>query len=120
MKYLDPNQKICCNDIIQCVFDLNHLDLTIYKKMQKTKEVTPQVLAKQLKKERSTVYRSLQKLTCAGLCTKKTKTIPEGGYYHIYTSKDSNDIQKNLEKCIDNWYEKMKETIKELKMNKEN
>lgn len=115
MKYLNPNKKICCNDIIQCIFDLNKLDIEIYKKVQKSKDVTPQILAKQLKKERSTTYRSLQKLTCAGLLTKETKTIDSGGYYHVYTSKNTEEIKQNLDDCIDNWYKKMKETIKELK-----
>jgi len=115
MKYLKPNQKICCNDIIQCIFDLNQLDIEIYKELQKAKEVRPQTLTRQLKKERSTIYRSLQKLTCAGLCSKKTKTIDSGGYYYTYVSKSSNEIQDHLEKCIDEWYKKMKKTIKELK-----
>ena len=115
MRYLNPDQKICCNDIIQCVFDLNQLDIEVYQKLQQKKGIKAQTLAKQLNKERSTVYRSLQKLTCAGLCIKETKTIPEGGYYHTYASKNSDEIQKNLEKCIDNWYLKMKKTIRELK-----
>jgi len=66
MKYLKPDQEICCNDIIQCIFDLNQLDIKIYKLLQEKKEVRPQTLTKKLKKERSTIYRSLQKLTCAG------------------------------------------------------
>ena len=115
MKYSKPDQEICCNDIIQCIFDLNHLDIEIYKELQKTKEVRPQTLTKQLKKERSTIYRSLQKLTCAGLCTKKTKTIDSGGYYYIYICKNPKEIQDNMENCIDEWYKKMKKTIKELK-----
>jgi predicted transcriptional regulator len=115
MKYLNLDQKICCNDVIQWIFDLNQLDITVYKKLRKAKEIRPQTLAKQLNKERSTVYRSLQKLTCAGLCIKKTNTIPSGGYYHVYTSKNSDEIQKNLEVCIDKWYKKMKITIKQLK-----
>ena len=115
MKYLKPDQKICCNDIIQCIFDLNDLDIKIYKLLQKEKEVRPQTLTKKLNKERSTIYRSLQKLSCAGLCTKNTRTIDSGGYYYVYISKDSKDIQENLEKCVDDWHKKMKKTIKELK-----
>lgn len=115
MKYIKPDQKVCCNDIIQCIFDLNELDTRVYKELQKTKDVRPQSLAKKLNKERSTVYRSLQKLTCAGLCTKKTKTIDSGGYYHTYACKKNTEIQKQLERCIDDWYKKMKTTIKELK-----
>ena len=115
MKSIKLDQKLCCNDLIQCIFDLNKLDIQIYKEMQKTKEVRPQTLVKKLKKERSTIYRSLQKLTCAGLCTKNTKTIESGGYYYIYKCKNPLDIQKHLDVCIDDWYKKMKKTIKKLK-----
>lgn len=115
MKYLKPGQNICCNDVIQSIFDLNELDIKIYKLLQEKKEVRPQSLTKKLKKERSTVYRSLQKLSYAGLCTKETRTIDSGGYYYVYISKKPTDIQENLEKCVDEWYKKMKNTIKELK-----
>ena len=114
MKFLSLNQNICCDDVIQCIFNLNNLDLTVYKTLKKTDEARADDLAKQLKKERSTVYRSLQKLTCAGLVTKKTKNIPKGGYYHTYQSNSGFKTKETLENCIDEWYKKMKKTIKEL------
>ena len=114
MKFLQPNQKICCNDVIQCIFNLNTLDITVYKKLKETKEARTDELAKKINRERSTVYRSLQKLTCSDLCIKKTNTLENGGYYHTYTCKDIKKTKEKLEKCIDEWYEKMKATIKEL------
>lgn len=114
MKFLSLNQNICCDDVIQCIFNLNSLDLTVYKTLKKTDELRADDLAKKLRKERSTVYRSLQKLTCAGLVTKKTKNIVKGGYYHTYKSNSDFKIKQKLENCIDEWYKKMKKTIKEL------
>ena len=115
MKFIQPNQKnICCDDIIQCIYELNQLDLAVYNKLKTQKEVRPQNLAKEIKKERSTVYRSLQKLTCTGLIEKNTKTLPKGGNYHTYKIKDSEQTKKQLEKRIDNWYNKMKKTIEKI------
>ena len=115
MKFIQPNQKnICCDDIIQCIYELNTLDINIYNKLKTQKEARPQILAKQINKERSTVYRSLQKLTCAGLIDKNTKTLSQGGQYHTYSIKNSKETRKQLSEYIDNWYKKMKNTIDDL------
>ena len=114
MKFIEPSQNICCDDVIQCIFNLNNLDIAVYKKLRSANEARADGLAKQLRKERSTVYRSLQKLTCVGLISKKIKNIPKGGYYHIYQCTDNIETKKRLEECIDQWYEKMKDTIKDL------
>jgi len=114
MKYIDLNKDICCSDVIQCVFDLNDLDIETYKKLKETNELQAADIAKILKKERSTAYRSLQRLVCSGLCIKKTKTLKKGGYYHVYLPVKKKDAKNKIDICIDNWYKKMKETIKEL------
>ena len=114
MKSFKLNKISCCEDIIQCVFDLNDLDIAIYKKLSKIKELRADDLAEDIGKDRSTVYRSLQKLNCCGICNKKIRKIKSGGYYHVYTCINDNEIKKNLEKCIDTWYKKMKQTIKNL------
>ena len=114
MRYLKPNKKICCDDVIQCIFDLNKLDIMVYTTLKETKQAKAQTIARNLNKERSTVYRSLQKLTCSGLCTKKTNTIEGGGYYHIYAINDAKEIKEKLENCVEDWCKKMKNTIKEL------
>ncbi len=114
MKYINPEKNICCNDVIQCVFDLNELDIKSYKKLKETEGVQATDLADMLKKERSTIYRSLQRLVCSGLCIKKTKTLKKGGYYHIYSPITNKEAKEKINRCIDDWYKKMKETIKEL------
>ncbi len=114
MKFINPNNNICCNDVIQCVFDLNDLDINTYKKLKEKKELQATELADILKKERSTVYRSLQRLVCCGLCNKETKTLEKGGYFHVYSPITKKETKKKINKCIDDWYKKMKDTIKTL------
>ncbi|MCJ2513661.1 MAG: ArsR family transcriptional regulator, partial [Candidatus Thermoplasmatota archaeon] len=79
MRFLDTSKNICCDDVIRCIFDFNKLDINVYKKLKEDGELKAQELAYKLKKERSTVYRSLQKLTKCGLCIKKTNKIDAGG-----------------------------------------
>jgi len=112
MKFIQPKKDICCEDVLKCVFDLNKLDIKIYKILKKNREVRADSIAKKIGKDRSTIYRSLQKLTCCGICLKKTKKIDSGGYYHVYITNDIDFTKKKLEKCIDDWYYQMKETLK--------
>lgn len=114
MKHIPLDKNICCNDVIQCIFDLNNLDIEIYQILKKIKKARPQTLSKQLNKERSTIYRSLQKLTQSGLCIKKTNKIKTGGCYYTYELNNPEKIKKHLEDCIEKWYKKMKNTLQEL------
>ncbi len=114
MKFINLNNSVCCNDVIKCIFDLNDLDIATYKKLKEKKELQATELANILKKERSTVYRSLQRLVCCGLCSKKTKTLQKGGYYHVYSPVTKKETKEKINRCIDNWYKKMKDTIKDL------
>ena len=114
MKFIKSFDNICCDDILKCVFDLNILDIDVYNQLKKSGEIRADKLAKKINKDRSTVYRSLQKLICCNLCLKEKKNIIKGGYYHIYRCNKSSEAKKELEECIDNWYHQMKNTIKQL------
>ena len=114
MKFIKSNNNIECEDIMQCFYNLNDLDIKIYKYLQTNGAVKTKKIAEQIKKERSTVYRSLQRLTRCGLCKKQTKKIKTGGQYYVYKSINIYSVKNNLEKCLDNWYEEMKKTIEKL------
>ena len=114
MKLIKLNHNINCDNVIQCIFELNKLDIKVYKTLKQIGEIRADELAKKLKKDRSNVYRSLQKLTCCRLCIKEQRNIENGGYYHIYRSSNTAKIKKELEEQIDNWHNKMKNTLKEL------
>ena len=116
MRFLDTTKNVCCDDVIRCIFDFNDLDLKVYKKLKEDGETTAQNLAAKLGKERSTIYRSLQKLTKCGICIKKTNYIKTGGHYHSYKNIDSKLFKTKVESCIDNLYKSMKETIKILEI----
>jgi predicted transcriptional regulator len=114
MNIIKNYENICCNDVLQYVFDLNSLDLEVYKKLKELKQSRADDLAKKLGKERSNVYRSLQKLTFCNLCTKTTRTIETGGYYHLYTFKNAKEVRKDIESCIDDWYNHIKQILKDF------
>ena len=114
MKFLKSYENICCDDVIQCTFDLNILDFKVFTNLHEIGEAKVDELAQQMKKERSVIYRSLQKLKHCDMCNKKTKTLSHGGYYHVYSCNDTKTIKRSLELCIDNWYKHMKNTLEQF------
>lgn len=57
-------------------------------------------LANRTSRNKCTVFRSLQKLVSLDLCTKESKTLKAGGYYHVYNAVDIHTIQRNTEQKI--------------------
>ena len=111
MKLIQSENDICCKDILQSLFEINNFDFQVYNKLKEIKESRADFLAKKMNKERSTIYRSLQKLTSCGLCVKKTKTIDTGGYYHVYSCNDLKNVKEGINNCIDKWYATMKVSL---------
>lgn len=62
--------------------------------------MTLEELTQELDRDKSTVLRSLQKLVALGICIKETKTIKEGGLYHIYSAIDIDSFKLETEKRI--------------------
>lgn len=100
-----------CDDIIQCLFSLNKFENAVLQKLHEKGSTRSDELAEELGKDRSTIHRALQKLLSCGLCYKETNTIPQGGYYHVYTAIPAEQIKKKAEDCIDLWYKNMKTAL---------
>jgi len=114
MKIISSIKDLCCKDIMQSVFELNNLDFEVFKKLRELKESKIDVIARSLNKDRSMIYRSLQKLISCKLCEKKTKNIRTGGYYHLYVCTNLESVRKEIEKCIDNWHISIKNNLDKL------
>lgn len=104
-----------CDDAIKCIFNLNKLDLQVYNKLKQLGPTRANELTNYLNRERSTVYRSLQKLSQCGICKKKTKTLKQGGYYHVYQCEPVKNIKQEAIRCLEAWYQEVKKTLESLK-----
>ncbi|OGS41654.1 MAG: hypothetical protein A3K67_04785 [Euryarchaeota archaeon RBG_16_62_10] len=100
-----------CKDIVKCLYKLTDFELAIYKKLVKQGPLKADDLAPTMRKDRSTVYRALQKLVSSGMAYRETKTIDRGGYYHIYTAVAPDALKQKLHKCADDWFENMNSAI---------
>ena len=116
MKFFKPYETMDCEDLMKCAFNLNDLDIKVYKALVKTGETRVEKLSDMLNREKSTIYRSLQKLVSCGICIKKSNNIESGGYFYTYIPLPKDEVKKKLEECIENWYKCLKEKIKEFKL----
>jgi predicted transcriptional regulator len=62
--------------------------------------MTLEELTQKLDRDKSTVFRSLQKLVSLGICLKETRTIKEGGLYHAYSAIDIESFKLETEKRV--------------------
>ena len=100
-----------CRDIVKCLYRLTDFELVIYKKLVRQGPLRADDLAPVLKKDRSTVYRALQKLVAAGLAFRDTKSIERGGYFHVYSAVSPEQLKQKLPKCADDWFENMNKAV---------
>jgi predicted transcriptional regulator len=91
-------------DLFIQLYDLSPLDLDIlFMLISKKNDDEPMTLdevSKETDRDRSTTFRSLQKLTTLGLLIKETKTIKEGGYFHVYSVVDMETFKKETERRV--------------------
>ncbi len=88
-------------DLFIYLYDLSTLELDlVFILIKNKKSMTLEELAKKVDRDKSTVFRSLQKLVNLGICNKETKTLKEGGYYHVYGAIDIESFKMETEKRV--------------------
>ncbi|HEX9907208.1 MAG TPA: helix-turn-helix domain-containing protein [Thermoplasmata archaeon] len=103
-----------CRDIVKCIYRLSDFELIIYRKLAKGGPLRADDLAPVVRKDRSTVYRALQKLVSSGLAFRETKSIERGGYYYAYSAVSPEHLKQRLHKCADDWFENMNSAIEDF------
>jgi predicted transcriptional regulator len=88
-------------DLFTILYDLSPLELELlFILISKNKPVALESLAKELDRDKTTVFRSLQKMVNLRICEKETKTLKEGGWYHVYKAIDVAAFKMETEKRV--------------------
>ena len=115
-------------DLFVQLYDLSPLDLDILFMLisrEKEEPMTLDEVAKEMDRDRSTTFRLLQKLVSLGLLVKETKTIKDGGYFHVYSAVDREtfkreterrvkDLQKSLDRLLKKFESDMQQAISSM------
>jgi predicted transcriptional regulator len=104
-----------CEGLLECFHDLKELDKQIFQHLCAQGEaLTIDEIADQVDRERSTAYRSVQRLLQAGFIEKEQVNYDQGGYYHVYRPRDSEAIAQEMQRTLNDWYAKMGQLIGEF------
>ena len=92
-----------CEDLFTCLYNLSCSDIQVLAILLRVKDqngLTLEYLRRHVNRDKGTVFRSLQTLVGLGFSTKHTRTLNQGGYYHVYAAADVNTIEKNVNQRI--------------------
>ncbi len=104
-----------CEGLLECFHGLKALDKRCFGVLvESTEPLTIDDLAEMVDRERSTVYRAVQRLLSAGLIQKEQINYEHGGYYHVYKPADPAAIRGDMQRLLNDWYAKMGQLIQEF------
>jgi predicted transcriptional regulator len=93
------------------MYALTDLDQEVLKRLLREGPMKAEDLADSLERDRSTVYRSLQKLVSCQVASKESRSLERGGYYHVYSAVPKDLLRDRLEHCIEDWHTRMRDLL---------
>jgi len=104
-----------CEGLLECFHGLKQLDKACFRALVEADEpLTVDEIAAAVDRERSTAYRSVQRLLQTGFIGKEQVNYDQGGYYHVYSPTDPSKIADDLQRMLNDWYAKMGQLIREF------
>ena len=103
-------------DLFIYIYDLSPLDMDLLLTLIKynDKQMTLEDLSKAVNRDKSTVFRSLQKLTGLGICVKESRTLKEGGHFHVYSSISRDIFKLETEKRVKELEQSLRRILEEI------
>lgn len=111
-----------CKNLLECLYNLSPSDLDILVALFRSKEpLTLEVISRQLRKDKGTIFRSLQKLVSIGFSVKESRNLRNGGQYHTYRATSIDRMErvtelrlKEIQKSLSRLIKRFKEDIQQL------
>ena len=108
-------QDMQCEGLLECFHGLKQLDKECFRALVTADEpMTVDEIADAVDRERSTAYRSVQRLLQTGFIQKDQVNYDQGGYYHVYFPTDPSKIADGMQRMLNDWYAKMGQLIQEF------
>ncbi|MFB6207994.1 MAG: helix-turn-helix domain-containing protein [Candidatus Nanohaloarchaea archaeon] len=98
---------------LSVVYGLKEIDRRVFRQLAgEGCGMKIDTLADSVDRDRSTVYRSVQRLTDAGVVEKKKVNYDSGGYYHLYVPEDPGKAAEDMREEVERCREQMEEMIR--------
>ncbi len=108
-------QDMQCEGLLECFHNLTEIDTDVFQFLNEAAEpLTVDQISDEINRERSTAYRSVQRLIQAGFIQKEQVNYESGGYYHVYHSRDADAITQEMQRLLNDWYAQMGQLIGEF------
>jgi len=108
-------QDMECEGLLECFHGLKQLDKDCFQVLVRAGEpLTVDEVAEIVDRERSTAYRSIQRLLQSGFIQKEQVNYEQGGYYHVYSPTNPEQISDSMQRMLNDWYAKMGQLIQEF------
>jgi predicted transcriptional regulator len=105
-----------CEALLARVHGLTALDREVFRALVASADpLAVDDLAARVDRERSTAYRSVQRLLDAGLARKEQVNYDQGGYYHVYRPTDPDAVADDIQRLLDDWYARMERLVQEFR-----
>jgi len=112
-EYLQQDME--CEGLLECIHGLKELDKRCYRVViESDNPLTIDDIAERIDRERSTAYRSIQRLLQSGFIQKEQVNYEQGGYYHVYKPTDPSEVSHDMQRMLNEWYAKMGQLIQEF------
>lgn len=109
------NDDIVCEDLIECITGSGKLDKEVYFTIMENNGMGLDEIAEEVNRERSTVYRAVQRLEENGFLDKRKEGKEGGGYRHIYEPVNPEKVADQMLNRLNEWYAEMGQMINEFK-----
>ena len=110
------NRDMECEGLLECLHGLKDLDRECFMVLTQSPEpLTVDEVADRVDRERSTAYRSIQRLLQTGLLQKEQVNYDHGGYYHVYRPTDPDEIADDMQAKLNEWYAMIGQLIQEFR-----
>jgi predicted transcriptional regulator len=108
-------QDMQCEGLLECFHDLKAIDRAVFELLVEAEQaLTVDEVGQRIDRERSTAYRSVQRLLQAGFIQEDQVNYDQGGYYYVYRPRDASAIADDLQRMLNDWYAKMGQLIGEF------
>jgi Predicted transcriptional regulator len=109
-------QEMECYGLMECFHGLKILDREVFEWLVTAEAPqTVDAIAAAVDRERSTAYRSVQRLIEAGFLEREQVNYEQGGYYHVFAPRDPDEIADEMLRVLNDWYAKMGQLIDEFR-----
>lgn len=99
---------------LKCAFDVSCQDFEIYLTLMKKNPATIEEISELVGRDKSTVYKSLQKLLEKGLVERDYRILRSGGYRYLYKPVPFTEFKKMMIKAIETWSKKLMNFIADV------